>query len=151
MKIQRSKNLDDTIIRAIVEILDGWSGLLTWNGLVACVEKRLGLRYTRQTLDKHERIKAAFVSRKAELANCENAAPRNPDNPAAHAALERLERFEAENARLRRENTNLLEQFLRWTYNAGTRGLSLEFLNQNIPEINRGQTDRKRARRGVVK
>jgi hypothetical protein len=34
MKLKRSKNLDDKIIQEIVEIMDGWSGALTWDGLV---------------------------------------------------------------------------------------------------------------------
>ena len=48
--VQRSKNLDDQLIRGIVEILDGWSEDLTWDGLVEAVDRRLGQRYTRQAL-----------------------------------------------------------------------------------------------------
>ena len=69
MKQTRAKNLDDTDIKKIVEILDGWTGKLTWELLIDAVELRLHNRYTRQTLHKHERIKKAFELRKAALSD----------------------------------------------------------------------------------
>lgn len=36
-----------------------------------------------------------------------------------------------------RINEVLLEQFVRWAYNAGTRGLTEDFLNQPLPPPNR--------------
>jgi hypothetical protein len=143
MKLKRSKNLDEKIIQDIVEIMDGWLGVLTWDGLVEAVSRRMGLQYTRQTLHKHERIKFAFAARKKAFATGEVAEPNKVSDPILQAALDRLARIEGENERLKRENANLLEQFVRWTYNAGTRGLGIEFLNQALPEIHRGQTDRK--------
>jgi hypothetical protein len=68
MMVRRSKNLDDKLIREIVEILDGWSDALTWDALVDTVYKRTGQQYTRQALHKHERIKQAFTHRKITLA-----------------------------------------------------------------------------------
>lgn len=143
MKLQRSKNLDDKIIQEIVEITDGWSGALTWDALVEAVSGRMGLRYTRQTLHKHERIKLAFSARKKAFTNGEVAEPKKVSDVVLRAALDRLARLESENERLKRENANLLEQFVRWTYNAGTNGLGVDFLNQALPEVHRGQTDRK--------
>lgn len=54
------------------------------------------------------------------------------------AAAERLERLEAENERLRQENEKILEQFVRWQYNAYARGLSERDLNRPLPTIDRG-------------
>jgi hypothetical protein len=45
-------------------------------------------------------------------------------------AIERIARLERENERLKRENSELLQQFIVWQYNAHIHGLS-----------DRGQTD----------
>jgi len=138
---QRSKNLDDQLICEIVEILDGWSEDLTWEGLVESVYRRLGQRYTRQALHKHERIKQAFTLRKRVLTNNQGTVKKVAD-PVLQLTLDRLARVESENERLKRENAALLEQFVRWTYNAGLKGLTLDILNLPLPVINRGQSDR---------
>ena len=94
--VQRSKNLDDQLIRGIVEILDGWSEDLTWDGLVEAVDRRLGQRYTRQALHRHERIKQAFTARKTALAGGQ-AGVRKTADPVLQLTLDRLARVEAEN------------------------------------------------------
>ncbi len=136
MKQQRAKNLDDPSIKAIVEILDGWSEKLTWDLLIEAINFRTHNKYTRQALHKHERIRNAFDLRKAELANGDSTV-RNVRSPELQKALERIARVEAENRRLDSENNQLLEQFVRWSYNAYTRGLDVEFLNQPLPPVNR--------------
>lgn len=133
MKQQRAKNLDDARIKDIVEILDGWSEKLTWDLLIEAINFRTHNKYTRQTLHKHERIRNAFELRKAGHATI-----RNVRSPELQKALERIARVEAENRRLESENNQLLEQFVRWSYNAYTRGLDSEFLNQPLPPVNRG-------------
>lgn len=137
MKQQRAKNLDDARIKDIVEILDGWSEKLTWDLLIEAINFRTHNKYTRQTLHKHERIRNAFELRKAGLADGD-ATIRNVRSPELQKALERIARVEAENRRLESENNQLLEQFVRWSYNAYTRGLDSEFLNQPLPPVNRG-------------
>lgn len=62
--MSRAKNLDDEDIARIVGILDGWSGSLTWDALIDSIEKHLFVRYTRQALHKHVRIRDAFTLRK---------------------------------------------------------------------------------------
>lgn len=141
MAIRRSKNLDDAGIKQIVEILDGWSGKLTWELLIDAVELRMHNRYTRQALHKHERIRHAVELQKNNLAEvgCD---VRHAASPELQAALERIARLETENRRLESENHQLLEQFVRWAYNAHTRGLDHDFLNRPLPPVNRGQTMR---------
>ena len=140
-----SKNLDNQLILQIVEILDGWSDELTWEGLVDAVDRRIGQRYTRQALHKHERIKQAFTLRKAALGS-DRGNVRKVADPVLQLTLERLARIEAENERLKRENAALLEQFVRWTYNAGLKGLTFDVLNLPLPAVRRGQSDRGRNR-----
>lgn len=135
---RRGKNLTDDAIEQIVRILDGWSGRLTWEGLIEAIVARLHCRYTRQALYKHERIRAAYTLRKQALGREDAASPggtRQIDEAAA-----RIARLEAENQRLVAENQRLLEQFVVWAYNAHSRGLSKEFLSQPLPRVNRGRT-----------
>lgn len=137
MKQRRAKNLDDAGIKQIVEILDGWSEKLTWELLIDAVELRTHNRYTRQTLHKHERIRNAFDLRKIALADGD-ATIRSVRSPELQKALERIARLEVETKRIESENTQLLEQFVRWAYNAHTRGLDSNFLNRPLPPVSRG-------------
>lgn len=141
MAKKRSKNLGDAEIKQIVEILDGWSGKLTWDLLIDTIELRMFNRYTRQALYKHERIRHAVELRKSNLSG-EEKDVRRVASPQLQVALDRIARLEAENRRLESENNQLLEQFARWAYNAHTRGLDHNFLNRALPPVNRGQTKR---------
>lgn len=141
MAQKRSKNLDDADIMRIVEILDGWSGKLTWELLIDAVELRMHNRYTRQALHKHERVRHAFDLQKKNLP-VQDGGIKRVSSPELRVFLERVARLEAENRRLESENERLLEQFVRWAYNAYTRGLDKHFLNQSLPHVDRGQTKR---------
>lgn len=136
---KRSKNLGDAEIKQIAEILDGWSGKLSWELLIDAIELRMFCRYTRQTLYKHERISHAFELKKNEISEGGKHVKR-VTSPQLQIALDRIARLESENRRLESENNLLLEQFARWAYNAHTRGLDHEFLNRPLPSVNRGQT-----------
>ena len=142
----REKNLDDTVVATIVEVLDGWSVRLTWEALIEAVERREGLRYTRQALHRHERIRLAFAVRKKALSGAE-AQPREASSPDLQVALDRIARLEAENQRLVAENNALLEQFARWAYNAHTRNLTKELLNNPLPAVDREQSKQLRSTR----
>nr|WP_269806379.1 hypothetical protein [Pseudomonas monteilii] len=118
--------------------MDGWSGKLTWDLLILSVARRLRGTYTRQTLHKHERIRRAFILRKQTLST--TVGVKKASSPELQVANERIARLEAENQRLRMENDRLLEQFVRWAYNAYIRGLDEQFLSRPLPIINRQQT-----------
>jgi hypothetical protein len=141
MAKQRAKNLGDAEIKQIVEILDGWSGKLTWELLIDAIELQMHNCYTRQALHKHERIRHAFDLQKKTPSE-EGGEIRRVASPELQAALDRIARLEAENRRLESENQRLLEQFVRWAYNAHTRGLEYDFLNRSLPPVSRGQTRR---------
>jgi hypothetical protein len=136
----RGRNLEDDDVAAIVAVLDGWSGKLSWELLIEALEARKFARYTRQTLHKHARVAAAFAARKQALSG--GGAEARADSPELGAALERIARLESENARVKAENRFLLEQFARWAYNAQTRGLDRQFLNRPLPDVHRDQTSR---------
>ena len=54
-------------------------------------------------------------------------------------------RREAEIERLKAENARLLEQFVRWSYNANNRGIGEEVLNRPLPAVNRDSAFRRPA------
>jgi hypothetical protein len=145
--MSRAKNLCDQDVARIVEVLDGWAGKLTWELLISAVELRLFARYTRQALHKHVRIKEAFRHRKDALANNGERSRPVASFPELQLALDRIDRLTAENERLKKENERLLEQFLRWAYNAHTRNLDKDFLNRPLPLVDRQQTRVSRASR----
>lgn len=132
----RSKNLNDQSIEAIVKILDGWSGKLTWDLLIEEIRKRLHQTYTRQALFAHDRIKSAFNLQKGRLPYVKEGS-KKLYRPEDVAESERNARLMAENARLENENQRLLEQFNRWAYNAHTQGFSEEVLNKALPKVYR--------------
>lgn len=135
MARRRAKNLDDQTIKRIVDIIDGSTGVLTWQKLIDQVEMRLQSKYTRQALHRHERIRLAFESYR----NRSRATEQRSVGPAEMVRVPaiRLARLEAENDRLQAENDRLLEQFVRWAYNAHTRGLDEGFLSRPLPPIDR--------------
>ncbi|MCU5783821.1 hypothetical protein HC956_02120 [Alcaligenes faecalis] len=138
---KRAKNLSESDIDRIVDILDGWSGTpLTWSFLIDEIERKLFRRYTRQALNRYHRIKLAYaVSKERHL-------PQAYENELLHpelrVALEQIEKLTAQNRRLEEENQQLLEQFARWAYNAYQAGISEAQLNRDLPPVNRGQTTR---------
>lgn len=133
-----SRNLTPSAVEQIVSILDGWSGKLTWDLLIISIARHLKGSYTRQALHKHERIKRAFMLRKQILSTSVGA--KKVVSPELQVANDRIARLEGENGRLQMENDRLLEQFVRWAYNAYSRGLDEQFLSRPLPVINRQQT-----------
>lgn len=155
MKRVRAKNLDDDTIGEIAAILDGWSGKLTWNLYIDAIDRRHGLRYTRQALHAHEAIRLAFEVRKRALSSADDEPATFDGPPELKVALDENARLEGENQRLQAENRALLEQFVRWVYNASKRNLTEDFLNQPLPPVDREssnamvETKRSLSRRGA--
>lgn len=137
----RARNLDDAAIEKIVQILDGWTGKLSWELFIVQIEKVTHNLYTRQALDKHVRIKDAFTARKVALGGRDRKQFENK-SPEIQLALQRIARLEAENQRLENENNKLLNQFVRWAYNAHSRGLDKAFLDTQLPSVHRERSDK---------
>lgn len=143
MMIKREKNIDETVIREVLQVLDGWQGKLTWELLIEAIARRTGRFYTRQAFHKHPQIKTAFKACKSHLRRSTPVLNRISKSLTINEItllMERCARLEAENARLNSENERLLLQFLVWSYNAHVRGLSEEYLNRPLPNINREVT-----------
>lgn len=141
MTKSRAKNLDDGAILLIVSLLDGWSGKLTWDLFAEEIERRTRVRYTRQALDKHARIKMAFQVAKERLSGAPRTVRKHRlSEVETEALVQRYARLQAENERLERENNRLIEQFQTWLYNAHLKGLTKECLNSSLPRVDRELT-----------
>lgn len=141
------RHLRDRDVQRIVEILDGWKSGLSWEELIQTCHKRLGLQPVRQTLYRSVRIREAYELAKGRVRSNASSVPL-PSS--LRAAGERIVRLEAENARLRRENEGLLEQFVIWQYNAHLKGMSEAELNCPLPEVDLGLTKkRKKPHKGI--
>ncbi|MDF1807793.1 hypothetical protein [Hyphomonas sp.] len=136
-----AKHLRDTDIAEIVNIIDGMR-TVTWDSVIEEIALRLGRRYTRQALSRHVRIKQAFSGKKRS--------PRDGSVPKKTAGnksdevlllLARVEKLEATIERLNNENTALLEQFVRWSYNAHAAGVPLERLDAALPATDLDRSD----------
>jgi len=136
-----AKHLTDSDIKTIVSLIDGWEGKLTWEGLCDESAELLGTRPTRQTLNSHDRVKSAFAAKKTQQKTglLPTKRPQSLD-----LAQQRINRLESINQRLKLENEQLLERFLRWQYNAQKRGISQAMLDEHLPEIDRDSSEKKR-------
>jgi hypothetical protein len=134
-RVRRSPNLTPQRIDAVVELIRGWEGRLTWPSLIKAVDKKIHCTYTRQALFNQELIRVAYKTYSAKsISTTKN---ERPVSAALWVALERNKRLELELAEAKTRETLLLEQFVRWAYNAATRGLTQDFLNQPLPPTNR--------------
>lgn len=134
-----AKHMTPKDIEALIRLLDVWEGKLTWETLCDEAAKFIGSRPTRQTLNAHERIKNAYLSRKMHL----KAGLIPSKRPASlDIAAQRIRRLEGENSRLKEENDRLLEQFVRWQYNAYKHGMSKAKLDAPLPPIERDSSEK---------
>ena len=137
-----AKHLTDEDIEKIVEIIDGITEKLTWNKVCDAAIHLIGKRPTRQSLNTHTRIKAAFKNKKERL---KSGIDEVKTPPALSVAAQRIKRLEEENARLKNENASLLEQFVVWQYNAYRHGLSNAQINNPLPVIDRDSSEDNKA------
>lgn len=129
-----AKHLTDQDIERIVLLIDAWDRdvKFTWEKLCAKSLSNLGIETTRQTLQRFARVKDAYEQLKISLKNgTGKEKPRTV--PSLKFAATRIAKLEAENARLKRENENLLAQFVVWQYNAYAHGLPINKLNIPLP------------------
>jgi len=130
------KHLTPELVEQVVEIINDWSGKLTWPLIVAAVERNLGWKYTRQTLAKNDDIKDAFLVKKEQLSG-EGYAPAYYTPREMKKALDRLDRLEAENKILKRRVKAQAAQLMQWAYNAGIEGITEDKLNAPLPSVDR--------------
>lgn len=125
-------------VEGVVNLLDGWSGKLTWGLLSAACGRRLGLQPTRQTLARCEPIRTAFKVAKDRIGGGGEV---RPAPMSLRIACDRIQRVEAELSRVVEINRQLIERFVIWQYNAYTFGMTDRDLDKELPKIDRGATE----------
>lgn len=136
-----AKHLTPTDIQAIVDIIRNWStGKLTWNGICDAAAPVIGSKTTRQTFVTHKPITEAYSAKKNGVKVHK---PRTSMPSSLTMAAQRIARLQNENDELKATNAELLEQFVRWQYNAYKYGVKEHQLFEGLPRIDRERTDGK--------
>lgn len=134
-----AKHLRVTDVNAIIDVIHGWPAeKLTWQGICEACATVIGNTPTRQTLNAHAPIKEAYEAKKRGL---KVHGPRTAMPSSLAAAALRIARLQGENDALRSKNDALLEQFVKWQYNAYKHGVKERQLNADLPRIDRERTD----------
>jgi hypothetical protein len=144
MRKQRAPDLTEATIAVVVDLLDGWTGKLTWDLLIAEVLRLTGFEYSRFTFAEYPGIANAFTIKKRKLSGTLARGPRTPRDGQILAALDEAQRFREKAERLERENELLLEQFLMWAVNAERHGVTIAQLNAPLALPNRERSKKAR-------
>ncbi len=134
-----AKHLKQADIDAIVDIIRGWpKDKISWEEICEASGNIIGRTPTRQTLNAHAEIKVAYAAKKGGL---KVYGPRAAMPSSLAVAAQRIARLQTENDELRLKNDALLEQFVKWQYNAYKYGVKLHQLEENLPPIDRERTE----------
>jgi hypothetical protein len=135
------RHLTNHDIQILVDLVDGWDGRLTWDSLCDRARELFGFRPTRQTLNAHLAVKSAFNAKK----NYIKMGPAPSRRPSSLSyAEQRIRKLESEVERHKFENERLIEQFIRWQYNAEKRGITKAILDEQLPVIDRDSSEQNR-------
>lgn len=140
MKKQRAPRLTDKTLQTLIELIDQWSGKLTWELLLERLYEKTGLSYSRFTFVEYPQVADAFALKKQVLRGSWSSPPSSPKDERVRAALEQVARYKAKALRLEQENQALLEQFVTWALNAQRKGVDMTTLNAPLPKPNRDQS-----------
>lgn len=133
------RKLTQMDVENIVGLIERWPATrVTWPSLVDKVATTLGHTWTRQALERHEAIKAAY-----QRVRDRRRPPgrRQPTDPAEVILTRRAEALFKEVEQLRRQLTAYEERFVRYEYNAAMRGLTPQELAASLPAIDRGRSE----------
>jgi hypothetical protein len=121
---------------AICKLVDESMRPMTWDEIVDEAEKEFGHRWTRQGLEKHDRIKAAYLARR------DSPAKKQAIDPAVALLTDKVERQTQEIERLKQLVGSYKDLFIRYQANAHARRISPAELEAALPAIiKRGSDD----------
>jgi len=133
-----AKHLTKEQIFSICQIIQTWHGPLTWNALIAHIERSLHTTYSRQALSGHVKIQQAFSTKKKLVSI--NSPTRSATSDISHLLHQKLQSLKSENESLRSQINSLLEIHSVWIYNAALKGLSEDDMNHPLPPIDRDRS-----------
>ncbi len=141
MEKMMSKKLTKKDKVLIINTIIGWSEPgITWEELCKECSTFLDHKPSRQSLSYHKDVNEAFRSKKDGIKNNQN----NFKKPSSLAiASQRIFNLESKNRLLEEENRNLKQQFVLWQYNAYKHNINKNILDEPLPPVDRGRSDRK--------
>jgi hypothetical protein len=122
-----AKHLTKDDLKTVVRLIKDWEGKLTWAKLVDKYKEVSGHQTTRQTLQSFEEIKTAYDAIRFPTVK------KSPKPASLAMAQKAIERRDKEIAILQKQLSRYEEQFARWLYNARKRKITIEMLNQELP------------------
>jgi hypothetical protein len=133
------RKMTEADLSKVVGLIQAWpDSRITWPLLVERVASYVGCSWSRQALERHSAIKAAY---QAVRDGRRGGTRTSPADPAETVLKRRLEALQAEVEGLKRRLERYEERFVRYEYNAAKNGLSPGLLSQPLPPIDRGRTD----------
>ena len=142
-KVHRAKRIriDRRMVSRVREIIEDWPGpRIDWVDVVAAANREFKANWTRQSLAFHDKIQKAFREKKKDLAKSKPA-PRSAD-----ITVEFLEhqvrKLTDENLQLRIKLATTEARMARWRQNAFLHRLTVEQLDEDMQENDRGRSDR---------
>lgn len=135
-----AKHLTKADVEAIINIIHGWGDeKLTWEDICHSASEMVGKKPTRQSLNANALIKEAYEAKKKGL---KIHGPRTATPSSLKVAAARIAKQQSEIDSLKAKNMALLEQFVKWQYNAYKYGMKEHQLNEPMPRIDRERTDK---------
>lgn len=131
------KILNKSAVAMALRELDRWQGKLTWSAYCQRVAKVLGVdSISRHTLYQNGQIGMAFRQRQR---NMRSESVVGTSDFTLEVAVRRVADLEAQVARLEATNGLLIEQFVRWQYNAYANNVRMDALSLDapLPPVNR--------------
>ena len=138
----RSRNITDSDIMTIVQILEGWGdSKLTWDAFTAEVNERLFSQYTRQTLSRYQLVSDAFATAK-KAKECQGAkTQRRGGSVMKKASDERVALLESKLKHQKKAYDSLACQMATVIHNASLAGLTEQMLTRPMPNVDRDWTE----------
>jgi len=124
--------ITESTLPIALNLLDKWTGKLTWNEYVKKLGEELGTTVTPGAIKKHEKIQAAFTSKKKTLKDKVESSGLS-GNATIDSLIAENESLESKVRRLEDELNLYKEQFVRWQHNLYMMpGVDMDALNATI-------------------
>ncbi len=153
-KARRKRRLSESDKMYIVKLINDFSSerLLTWYELEDLVQRALGYRWTRQALQAHETIRAAYLQQVEQYKRFRREGKVPPTKqPEVVILQQKLDRERSENAALNETLHQYDELLFTYFVNAIKHGLSVEKLEAPLVPPYSGWTDEEGAKRVSMK
>lgn len=135
--VRKYRRLTDEQAKLVALLIDEWpkDRPFTWGEIVKVVSVRLGVRWTRQTLEKRECIKRSYQRQSTERTGAGRPGGAAPTRHRATEVERRIANLKDENARLRERLNEYDRRLIRYVANALALGVSEAQLNEPLRPI----------------